>query len=122
MKRSALKPSSKPMKRGRMKISRPKTSKIRQSAKGEDCTICIPGVCNGRNETVVLCHSNDLSDGKGMGLKARDECAAYGCDACHAIVDGRAPRPDGMTYEQVNALFKAGIAWTQRILKLKGLI
>jgi len=119
---STLKPSRKPMKRSRMKASRPKSSPIRRSAKGEECTIRLPMVCNYDTATTVLCHSNALADGKGMGLKAPDTRAAYGCSACHDVVDGRAPRPEGMTKELVDSLFEEGIAQTNRIFKRKGLM
>ena len=63
-------------------------SKIRRSAKGEDCTIRLPGICNFNPETTVLCHPNTHRAGKGKGLKAHDALGAYGCSACHAVVDG----------------------------------
>lgn len=106
-----------------MKRSRPKMTPIRKSAKGEECTIRLPmGVCNFDPATTVLCHSNSLADGKGMGLKAPDTQAAYGCSACHDVVDRRRPPPEGMNWELVMACFKAGIEHTNRILKRKGLV
>lgn len=127
--RSTIKPSTKPMarspmKRGtsRMKSRGPKMTPIRKSAKGEECQIRLPGVCNFDPATTVLCHSNEQADGKGMGLKASDQNAAYGCAACHDTVDGRRPRPDGMSYELMLSMFREAIAQTQRILKRKGLL
>jgi hypothetical protein len=38
------------------------------------------------------------------------------------VVDGRAPRPAGMTYELMLAMFTAAIEQTRRILKRKGLM
>lgn len=108
--------------RAPMKRSRAKTTPIRKSAKGEECTIRLPMVCNYDTSTTVLCHSNSLADGKGIGLKAPDAKAAYGCSACHDVVDGRAPRPEGLTKELVDALFLEGMAQTNRILKRKGLL
>jgi Protein of unknown function (DUF1364) len=121
MKRSALKPSAESMKRSRMRASRPKSTPIRKSARGEECTIRLPGICDGGGETTVLCHSNKLVDGKGMGIKASDLRAAYGCASCHAVLDGRAPRPPGLTLEMVDHHFECGIEWTQRLVRLKGL-
>lgn len=60
-------------------------SKLRKSAKGRECQIRIPGVCNGNPETVVLAHLN----GGGMGRKQPDLFGAFACSACHAAVDGR---------------------------------
>lgn len=109
-----------PMKRGtsRMKSRGPKMTPIRRSAQNEECTIRLPGICNYDIATTVLCHRN----GAGMGMKAPDTDAAYGCSACHDVVDGRAPRPTGMTYELVLSLFQGAIEQTQRILKRKGLM
>jgi hypothetical protein len=104
------------------KSSRQKSTPIRQSAKNEECTIRLPMVCNYDQETTVLCHSNELADGKGMSLKAPDTAAAYGCSACHDVVDGRRPRPEGLSLELVASLFRDAIAQTQRILKRKGLV
>ena len=111
------------LKRTKMKTAaRPKTTKTRQSARDEECTIRLPGICNYRTDTTVLCHSNNLSDGKGMGLKAPDHIAAYGCCACHDVVDGRAPIPPDLTREGVAALFREAIEQTQRILRRKKLL
>jgi hypothetical protein len=105
-----------------MKSSRPKSTPIRRAARGQDCTLQILGVCNGDPSTVVLCHSNKLADGKGMGLKAPDTAAAFGCAACHDVLDGRRPRPDGMTLEDVDAYFGHGLKATHLILRTGGLL
>lgn len=61
---------------------------FRQLARGRDCTIRVPQHCLRSPETVVLCHYR-MSGLSGMGHKSPDWCAAYGCSACHDIVDGR---------------------------------
>jgi len=58
---------------------------LRKEAKGRECTIRIPGVCNWDNSTSVLCHLN----GAGMALKEHDLHAAIGCSKCHDCVDLR---------------------------------
>jgi len=63
-----------------------KYQKLRDSARGEDCTLQIHPYCNSNPETVVLCH---LPSGSGMGQKSPDWFAVYGCSACHDIIDGR---------------------------------
>jgi len=45
------------------------------------------GCGNVNDGTVVAAHSNQLRDGKGMGLKAHDFCVAYLCHDCHQYVD-----------------------------------
>lgn len=123
--RSLLKPSLRAKVGKKVSIwkkARPKSTPIRASARGEECTIRLPMVCNGNPETTALCHSNLLADGKGMGLKAPDTRAAYGCSACHDVLDGRASRPSGWTYEMVLERFEVAIERTQAILRMKGLL
>lgn len=129
MKRSAFKRRVKPAftkslsikERGSPLKKRSVTSKIRQSARMQECTLRFP-VCNHNPETTVLCHSNRLIDGKGMGLKAPDTEAAYGCSRCHDLLDGRMQLPDGMTNEDVQLGFDKGRERTQMILKSLGLM
>jgi hypothetical protein len=108
--------------RTRLKASGPKMTPIRRSARGEACTMLIPGICNGDNSTTVLCHSNRLEDGKGMGLKAPDTEACYGCSACHDVLDGRRPLPSWMTRAQLDHVFDRARKITQEKLKEKGLM
>jgi len=146
MKRSALRPSTTPMKRTAfargerieagevskllravpmrksMKSSGPRMTPIRRAARGQDCTLRLPGICNHACDTTVLCHSNYLKDGKGMGLKAPDTAAAFGCSCCHDVLDGRRQRPTGVTAADVEAAFYAGVARTHQILKKLGLL
>lgn len=63
------------------------SKKVRDSARGQDCTVRIPGACNFNPETTVLAH---LPCGqKGMGMKGFDTVAVYACSACHDVLDGR---------------------------------
>ena len=116
------KPVREPKARARMKRSRPTMTPIRKSARDQACTICLPGICNRDASTTVLCHSNYLADGKGMGLKAPDTAAAYGCSACHDVLDGRRPRPRGMTAEAVEAAFRSAVKRTHVLLRTGGLL
>lgn len=100
-----------------MKASRPKTTKARQAAKGQACTLQFPIHEWHDPNTVVLCHSNLLVDGKGMGLKAPDTKAAFGCFHCHNILDDRAPRPEGMSYLDMLQQFGRAVDTTQAILQ-----
>jgi hypothetical protein len=110
-----------PKKRTPIKVRRKKLTKIRAAARGQDCLLRFP-VCNYRIETTVLCHSNLLADGKGMGKKAPDECAAFGCSACHDVFDGRAPRPAGFTYDQMISRFNQAVDATHVVLRRLGLL
>ena len=73
-----------------------RSNKVRNSARGEDCTIKSPWCLNGRdcNETVVLAHYNMPGHGK-MGGKSDDFSAAYACAQCHDWLDGRFIPPRG---------------------------
>jgi len=65
---------------------------LRNTARGQACTLNVPGVCNYDPATTVWCHANTLSAGKGMRLKASDPAGCFGCSACHHWLDfGPAP-------------------------------
>ncbi len=61
---------------------------FRQLARGQDCQVRIPGVCNYDPATTVLAHIR-LAGVTGMGIKAPDLLAAWCCSACHDAIDGR---------------------------------
>lgn len=69
---------------------------LRREAKDKCCQIQLPG-CRGGTATeyTVLAHFR-MAGVCGTALKPPDTIAAWGCDHCHAIVDGRAPIPDHM--------------------------
>lgn len=106
----------------RMKSRGPKMTPIRRAARNQECQLQILGVCNGDPATTVLCHSNELADGKGMGLKAPDSEACFGCSSCHDVLDGRAPRPAGMTLDDMRRLFAYARERTHSILRTMGLL
>jgi len=68
-----------------MKIYRDKS--LLKLAQGEECLLQVPKICQGGTETIVACHSNQGSDGKGMGQKASDAATVWGCAACHKWLD-----------------------------------
>lgn len=94
-----------------------KSKKIREAAKGQQCTFNIAGVCNYNPETVVFCHLP--SETGGMALKSSDLCGAFGCSACHDVVDGRVYnfdyKDDGWFYNfrannrTIQKLFEMGV-------------
>lgn len=95
---------------------------IRDSAKGEECLIRISGVCNFNPETTVWCHLPGIDGDRGMGLKAIDHCGAFGCSACHDVLDMRAKLPAGLTREQVLLDFFFGHMRSLVRLSQKGLL
>ena len=61
------------------------SKKLRGSARGQDCTLGVVGVCNGNPETTVLAHVQ--FEGGTMGGKADDISACFACSDCHAWLD-----------------------------------
>jgi hypothetical protein len=93
---------------------------LRKHAKGKPCMIRLPGCQDGPgHETTVLCHWRDSSTG--MGQKENDLFGAWGCSACHDVVDGRA-RVEGMNCLDIRAFFLDAIIRTQKELVKAGII
>ena len=109
------------MKRSGFKRKGVKSSKIRQSARGEDCTLNIDGVCSYDPATVVLAHSNRYEDGKGMGLKSDDAKGCYACYQCHMWLDHGWAQTNA-TKEEMNQAFDEAREKTGIILARKGLL
>lgn len=91
----------------------PFMSAITKSARGQDCTLKIPGGCCGDSSTTVWAHSNEARHGKGLGIKAHDHFGAYACWKCHAIYDRQMSRPAGVTARMVELMFFAGMQLSQ---------
>lgn len=70
-----------------------RSRKYLAAAKGQPCTLQIPGVCIGGTETTVACHS-PLGEDRN-GAKAPDFAVADGCRACHDTLDRRAKISEG---------------------------
>lgn len=68
-----------------LKQSPIRSKKIRNAAKGEQCTIQFLGICNNNPETTVLAHIHD--EQFGMAQKADDTSACFACSSCHSALD-----------------------------------
>lgn len=83
-----------------------KSKKIRDSARGEECTLKVIGVCNHDVDTTVYAHINFL--GSAMGAKSPDYMGCYACSSCHDFLDGRAnydhPEREALDYYKGRAL------------------
>ena len=64
-------------------------SKITKFAEGKECTMRVPGVCNGNPETSVWGHLNSTRWGAGKGIKSNDLCGLIVCSSCHDLLDRR---------------------------------
>lgn len=67
--------------------SRSRSTPVRVSARGQDCTLQFPG-CRNDRETVVLAHLR-MFGGGGVGMKPSDLEGVYACAWCHDRADGR---------------------------------
>jgi hypothetical protein len=97
-------------------------SKLRKAARGQECMVRIPGVCNFDPETVVLAHL----PGGGMAAKSHDLHGAWCCSACHDAIDGRTQPRDHFdeTYSplELRQYHLEGVVRTQLALLAAGLI
>ena len=85
-----------------------RSKKLREAARGEQCTLRLPG-CDGGGETAVLAHAP--FGGKGMGTKCNDTWSLVSCHNCHSILDGRLQ--SDISREEILEACLRGIAETQ---------
>lgn len=69
------------------RLHAPVGQKIRNAARGQSCTLRLPG-CNGDPDTTIFAHAPSIDNG--MGIKtAPDWWGAFACSHCHDVVDSR---------------------------------
>lgn len=85
------------------------SQKLRQSARGEQCTMNVAGVCNHDPATVVLAHID--TEYKGMGLKSPDLCACFACSACHEWLDRHKGSEEDRLFYTLRAHFRTLKRW-----------
>lgn len=85
--------------------------KLRQSARGQECLVRIPGICNGDPATVVLAHVG----GAGMGRKQPDILGAFACAACHDEIDRRTRymSPDDARLAHYEGVMRTQLYWIE---------
>jgi hypothetical protein len=94
-------------------------NQLTKAARGRECQIRVPGVCNGNPETTVLAHYR-LAGTNGMSCKPNDFQGAWSCSACHDYVDGRGASRRGADREEARLLHAEGVMRTQDILIREG--
>ncbi|PJO78861.1 DUF1364 family protein [Neisseria brasiliensis] len=94
-------------------------SKIRESARGQQCQIRLAGICNHNPETVVLAHYR-MAGTCGIAMKPNDIQAAYACNRCHDAVDGRLKTD--LSHDELQTAFAEGVMRTQQLLIKQGLL
>jgi hypothetical protein len=98
-----------------MKSPRHESSKLRKSARGMECNVRLPNICNWNPETTILAHKN----GGGTSYKTSDFMAAFCCSDCHLEVDRKTTKMDA---EEVKLAHAEGIFRTQQYWLDIGLI
>ncbi|RWI33446.1 MAG: DUF1364 family protein [Mesorhizobium sp.] len=85
------------------------STKLRNSARGQKCTLCIPGVCNSDSETTVLAHLG--SETKAMGTKSHDFFACFACSSCHYHLDNNRLSELDRLYFSLRGLVRTWEIW-----------
>jgi hypothetical protein len=99
-----------------------KRQDIRDSARGEECLVRLPG-CPGDSSLTIWSHNRHNRAGKARGMKAIDLNGCYACGPwCDAIYDGQRKPPDGMTREAVELAWYHAHAESLVRLAQKGLL
>ena len=93
---------------------------LRNAARGRNCTVRIPGYCNGNSETSVLAHYR-MAGTCGTGIKPHDSQAAIACSSCHDLIDGRTKTTD-YTHDDLRLMHAEGVMRTLEIWRKEGLI
>ncbi|RDU16027.1 DUF1364 domain-containing protein [Citrobacter freundii] len=91
---------------------------LRKAARGRECQVRIPGVCNGNPETTILAHIR-LAGLCGTGIKPPDLIATVAFSRCHDEIDRRTHLVDA-EYAKECAL--EGMARTQVMWLKEGLV
>lgn len=95
------------------------SKKLRNAARGRDCQVRIPGICNFNPETTVLAHYR-LAGTCGTGCKPDDRQAAHSCNSCHDAIDGRVKTE--FSHDELRLFHAEGVLRTQDILRKEGKI
>lgn len=90
---------------------------LRKIARGRDCMVRIPDVCNFNPETTVLAHLG----GGGMGMKSHDLHGAWACSGCHDVIDGRV-RLRQFSADEIRLMHLEGVIRTQGELIKEGIL
>lgn len=98
-----------------------KDQRIRDSARGEECLVRLPG-CPSDPAMTIWSHNRHGRAGKGAGIKSLCLNGAYACTHCDAIYDGQLPLPEGWTREAVELAWYGAHAESLVRARQKGLV
>lgn len=91
-----------------------KQTKLTRAARGRECQVRVPGICNGNPETTVLAHFRMSGTRCGVGLKPNDLQGAWACSSCHDAIDGR--RKTDFSSDELRIMHLEGMVRTIDIL------
>lgn len=99
---------------------------IKDSARGEECTVRLEGVCSFDATKTIWSHARwgaqlGVVAGRGMSSKALDVCGAYACTDCDAVYDGQRSWSN-LTRQQIDLDWCLGHFRSLGRLSLKGLL
>jgi len=99
---------------------RVESKKLRDAARGQECTVRAPGICNFNPETSVLAH---LPCGnKGTSMKGPDVIAVIACSCCHDLIDGRRNDAKVDWKDMLRALAETHFIWIRLgLIKITGM-
>ncbi|MGK0735903.1 DUF1364 domain-containing protein [Yokenella regensburgei] len=92
---------------------------LRKAARGRECQVRIPLICNGDPATSVLAHYR-LAGTCGTGCKPDDMQAAIACSGCHDAIDGRTKT--SYSRDELRLMHAEGILRTQKIWRDEGFL
>ena len=93
-------------------------SKLRKSARNQDCTLRLDG-CNFNPETTVLAHIR-MNRFCGFGIKPPDYMSCFACSNCHDFIDGRV-KSDTVYKDILRAHFETMLIWVDMgLIEVKG--
>ncbi|EPH7219888.1 DUF1364 domain-containing protein [Serratia ureilytica] len=92
-------------------------SKLTKEARGRECQVRIPGVCNFNPETTALAHYR-LAGTSGTAIKPDDAQGAWACSNCHDAIDTRTKTE--YERETLRLYHAEGVFRTQAILRKEG--
>jgi len=92
--------------------------KLRDFAKGKDCTVQLYPHCSFNTEETVLAHAP--CEDKAMSKKSPDWWGAHSCYTCHMILDGQI-KADDITQEEKYRCHMRGVYRTQKRIIDEGL-
>jgi len=85
---------------------------LRKAARGRPCELRLHGVCRHDLETTVLAHIRRANTA-GVGQKPPDVCAVIACEACHAVLDGRAGSVRASDGDILDGLLRTLATWSR---------